>query len=231
MSGLDTILHTTPFESVSCAPPQGTAVTERSSPSDIGALIEGRGIYHGTWKPRPDGGIVHAYTDTDFLREASGRQVLLTWYETRDELARGNDGRRYADGSEAALHDALVKLPHTNGAYRDGDRVIGPQVLLNGVNNDGVKVRAGTNTYDLLLGSMGEVFNHIAKTLRYASSRDARWSWSSSAYRDGSSSVRAVSLSGSYGAWKLKVYDRLGVLPFRFFREPHAAKAVSRLAL
>jgi hypothetical protein len=40
----------------------------------------GRGIYHGAWQPSPNGLIVHAYSDTDLLKDASGKQRLLTWY-------------------------------------------------------------------------------------------------------------------------------------------------------
>jgi hypothetical protein len=113
-----------------------------SSASDIGTAIEGRGIYHGAWQPRPNGPILYAYSDMDLLKDTSGRQMLLSWYQTRDELARRNNGRLYGDGSEAALSDALAKPAGTQGAYQDGDLVMGPQVLLNGVEVNGVKVRS-----------------------------------------------------------------------------------------
>ena len=98
-------------------PLQATPDIDASAASDIGAAVEGRGIYHGAWQPVPNGVIVHAYSDTDFLRDASGRQMLLTWYAARDEFARRNDGRRYGDGTEAALSAALSKPLGTEGAY------------------------------------------------------------------------------------------------------------------
>jgi len=196
--------------------------------SDIGALIEGRGIYHGTWKAVPNGVTVYAYSDTDFLKDASGEQMLLTWYGARDELARRNGGRRYGDGTEAALGDALVE-PGTEGVYKDGDLVMAPLVLLNGVDRDGKKSRAA-NTFALLRGSKGDAFKSISNTLRN-SSGFARWSWSCSELRDYSSHVLAVSLSAGLVDWNHKVFYRLGVLPFRIFREPHAVKAVSHLGI
>jgi len=196
---------------------------------DLGEMIDGRGIYHGAWQPRSNGVSVHAYSDTDFLRDASGEQMLLTWYAARDELARRNSGRRYGDGTEAALSNALAKPPGTEGTYRDGDLVMGPQVLLNGVDRDGKKSRAA-NTFALLRGSKGDAFKSISNTLRN-SSGNARWSWSCSGSRDVSSYVVAVRLSDGLVDWYNVDYGRLGVLPFRIFREPHAVKAVSHLGI
>jgi hypothetical protein len=203
---------------------------DASAASDIGEVIEGRGIYHGAWHARPNGAIVYAYSDTDLLRDASGQQMLLTWYQTRDELARRNGRRHYGNGTEAALCDALAKPSGEKGAYKDGDLVMGPQVLLNGVDNEGNKVRTGRNTADLLSGSKSNAFNKIAGTLR-AGSANARWSWSCTEFRVYPVSIRAVRLSGGFDDWGLRDGYRLGVLPFRFFREPHAVKAVSHLTL
>ena len=216
------------FRIAGYAPPKGNLQIAAPGNADIGAMIEGRGIYHGAWSPHSNGVIVHAYADTDFLRDGSGQQMLLTWYAARDELARRNGGRRYGNGTDAALGTALAKSPGAEGAYEDGDLVMGPQVLLNGVDRDGKKVRS-ENTYDLRSGSKGEAFTNLSQTLTDANSDDARWSWSCSGDRGHSSYVRAVSLSDGYDVRSYKASHRLGVLPFRFFREPHAAKAVSHL--
>jgi hypothetical protein len=216
------------FKLAGFAPPKGNPQMAAPGNIDIGAMIEGRGVYHGAWSPRPNGVIVHAYSDTDFLRDVSGQQMLLTWYAARDELARRNGGRRYGDGTEAALSAALAKSPGTEGAYKDGDLVMGPQVFLNGVDRKGSKVRA-ENTYDLLSGPKNEAFKNISQTLKDASSDNGRWSWSCSEAPANSSLMRAVRLSDGYGGWIYKGSLRLGVLPFRFFREPHAVKAVSHL--
>jgi len=201
-------------------PLQGTPNLDASAAADIGTAIEGRGIYHGAWQPRPNGVIVHAYSGTDLLKDTTGRQMLLTWYEARDELARRNDGRRYGDGTETALCDALARLSGTQGAYEDGDLVMGPQMLLNGVDRDGAKVRARWNTFDLLSRSKGEAFKNISETLKNAGSSFRRGSWSCTEVRDLPYFVRAVRLLGSYVDWLGKDYNRLGVLPFRLFREP-----------
>jgi hypothetical protein len=211
-------------------PIQGTPNIATSIAADIGAAIEGRGIYHGAWQPQSSV-IVHAYADTDFLRDASGKQLLLTWYKTRDELARRNDGRRYGDGTEAALRNALTKPSSADGAYQDGDLVMGPQVLLNGRDVNGKQVRAGRNTFDLLSGSKNTAFKQISETLRDAGSDLGRWSWSCTEVRYYPYTVSTVRLPDGYDGWGGKGYGRLGVLPFRFFREPHAVKAVSHLAL
>ena len=50
------------------------------------------------------------------------------------------------------------------GAYEDGDVVMGPQVLLNGADRDGEKVRAGRNTFDLL-GCRGAILRAVKCTL------------------------------------------------------------------
>ena len=211
-------------------PFRGNPDIDASVPSDIGAVIKGRGIYHGAWQPVPNGVIVHAYSDTDFLRDASGRQMLLTWYEARDELARRNAGRRYGGGAEASLIAALSKPPGTEWAYKDGDLVMGPRVLLNGKDNVRVEIRPH-NTDDLLSRSRGEAFARISETLREAPAASfERWSWTSSQAGVSSSGMWAVRLSDGNDIWYDKdVTNRLGVLPFRFFREPHAVKAVSHL--
>jgi hypothetical protein len=211
-------------------PIQATPNIDTSIAADIGAAVEGRGIYHGAWQPSPNGVIVHAYSDMDLLRDASGKQLLLTWYEARDELARRNDSRRYGAGTELALRQAVAKPAGAQGAYEDGDLVMGPQVLLNGRNVDGDKVRAH-NTFDLLSASKGDAFKNIAGTLHDTRSDTGRWRWSCTEDRDYPSYVRAVSLSDGYGDWYFKDYGRLGVLPFRIFREPHVVKAVNHLSL
>jgi len=147
-------------------PIRATPDIDVSSASDIGAVIEGRGIYHGAWQPRPNGVIVHAYSDTDLLRDASGKQLLLTWYQTRDELARRNNGRLYGDGTEPALRQALAKPAGSQGAYQDGDLVMAPQLLLNGRDMNGKQVRAELNTAYVLRGSKGNAFNKISETLK-----------------------------------------------------------------
>jgi hypothetical protein len=211
-------------------PIQGTPNIDTSIAADIGAAVEGRGIYHGPWQPRPNGVIVHAYSAADLLKEASGEQMLLTWYKARDEFARRNGGRRYGDGTEAALRDAVVKPAGTQGAYQDGDLVMGPQELLNGFAPNGENVRKGRNTFDLLSRSKNTALNKLSKTLRDASGSDnGRWSWSCTEGRGNPFSVRAVRLPVGNVGWHSKDNYRLGVLPFRFFRESHAVKAAGHL--
>ena len=106
---------------------------------------------------------------------------------------------------------------------------MGPRVLLNGRDTAGDKVRT-QNTVDLLNGSRGEAFKNISMTLN-AGSGNARWSWSCTEGRVYSSSVWTVRLSDGSDVWGYKFNYRLGVLPFRIFREPHAVKAVSHLGI
>jgi hypothetical protein len=214
------------FEVVAYRRLQATQDVDASIASDIGEVIEGRGIYHGAWQPRPNSAIVHAYSCKDFLKDASGEQLLLTWYEASAELSRRNNGRRYGNGTEAALSDALAKPSGAKGAYGNGDLVIAPEVLLNGQDADGNKIRS-QNTYDLSR-SNGDVFQDISRTLS-SGFPIGRWSWSCSEARDDTSHVMAVRLSDGLDDWLTKDYGRLGVLPFRIFREPHAVRAVSHL--
>src|ERR1035441_4510662 len=93
--------------------------------------------------------------------------MLLTWGEAVDELSRRNGGRRYGDGFEVSLGDALAKPPGAKGAYKDGDLVMGSQLLLSGENNYREKVRA-QNTFDLLSESKGRPFEAISATLNAA---------------------------------------------------------------
>jgi hypothetical protein len=202
---------------------------ESSIAADIGAVVEGRGIYHGPWQPKTNGMIVYAYSDTDVLKDASGEQMLLTWYAAGDELARRNEGRRYGAGTELSLRQALSKPSGATGVYQDGDLVIGPQELLNGFALNGENVGKRRNTFDLLSGSKDNALKNISKILKDASSVLGRSSWSCSEVPDVPSLVRAVSLSDGTEDWLTKNTLRLGVLPFRFFREPHAVKSVSHL--
>jgi hypothetical protein len=208
---------------------QASQDLDASLASDIGSVVDGRGIYHGLWQPERNGVIVHAYSDPDLLKEATGEQMLLTWYDARDELARRNNGRLCGDGTERALRQAVAKPSGTQGAYQDGDLVMGPQELLNGFAPNGENVRKGRNTFDLLSGAHGTELKNISKTLKEARSDDGRWSWSCSEGRDNSSFVRAVRLSDGVDGWYTRDFIRLGVLPFRIFREIHVAKAISHL--
>jgi hypothetical protein len=189
-----------------------------SAASDIGTEVEGRGIYHGAWQPRANGVIVHAYCDSDFLRDTSREQMLLNWYGARYELARRNNFRSYGDGTEPALRQALAKPSGTKGAYQDGDLVMGPRVLLTGVDEDGEKVllRAGRNTFDLLSGSKDNAFKNILETLRDARSDGGRWSWLCTEAGGDSTYMRAVNLLDAIDGRDTKDGHRyLGVLQWR----------------
>jgi hypothetical protein len=226
--GVEAELRAAGFGITGYEPIQGTPNLDACIASDIGTDVEGRGIYHGAWQPCANGVIVHAYSDKDLLKDTSGKQLLLTWNEAGNELARRNGGRRYGDGTEAELRDALAKPAGTNGTYQDSDLVMAPQLLLNGRDIRGEKVRS-RNAFDLLGRSTGNAFKNIAETLRDAGSVNGRWSWSCSEARGNASGVRAVSLSDGNDGWDDKGTFRLGVLPFRFFRESHPVKAIGRL--
>jgi hypothetical protein len=176
-----------------------------------GQMVEGRGIYLGTWDPNNDGNIVYAYATPDFLRgTVTGKPLRRTFYEAVDELTLRNGGRKYGNGTETALRKAIK-----DGTYQDGDLALGPLEFYNGKNVRGKSVRPGNNIYDLL--RKAPAFKKILNTVN-SSSRDGRWVVSGSAYPDGISRVYHARLTDGNDGWYAKDYTRSGVVPVRVFR-------------
>ena len=71
--------------------------------------------------------------------------MILTFNEAVKELTGRNSGRRYGNGTQAALRQALRE-----GKYQDGDQVLAPMEILNGRNAYGNTVRPGKNVVELM---------------------------------------------------------------------------------
>lgn len=218
----------------------------------VGQLVPDRGIYHGPWQPRPGDPIVQAYSDEDFLKDDDNKDYAkdFDWWGANDGLTRQNGGRRYGEGTETDLCKALAKAPGTKGAYLDGDRVLGPVVLLNGMQQHGSdwirKARAGWNTFDLLNGSdpVDEMGHHLVlkssvgpckriietvlaiKEDFYKRPYPGQSSWSCSPYYGDPELMLDVNLGSGHASMHS---NSSGVLPFRFYRTPHPPRAISHL--
>jgi hypothetical protein len=183
--------------------------TETSSPQTIGQLVEGRGVYLGPWTFDPKHSPVDVYAAPDFLRDASGNQLILNFSEAVKELTRRNDGRAYGNGGEADLRRDLGE-----GRYRYGDRVLAPMELLNGYNAGGERVRPGGNVVELLKTS--QAFEKLLDAVTNASG-DGRRSVSASDFSINLSCVYHVVLPDDDVDWDLKDNGRSGVVPARVF--------------
>lgn len=109
----------------------------------VGDLDPARGVYLGTIDAGES--VVHAYAADDFLRDAKGQQLVLTFNEAVNELAKRNGGRSYGDGSDARIKYAIIV-----GDYTDGDLVLPSKELLHGRDVCETLVRPTQNIFDLM---------------------------------------------------------------------------------
>ena len=179
----------------------------------VGEAVEGRGVYLGHWKAAK-GHVVHAYAADDFLRDAKGDQLLLTFNEACEEFATRNGGRRYGDGSEANIRQAI-----TQGHYQDGDLILPPKSLLNGYDVQGNHTHPVGNIYTLM--NNGHL-PKVAAAVRNGEG-DQKWAISGSEHPVNASRVYHASLTYGGGHWINKVCLRSAVVPVRFFRQPAAS--------
>ena len=178
----------------------------KAEPPKVGELVKSRGVYLGKYAG------LAAYAADDFLRDGNGEQKVLNFNEACAELTLRNGGRSYGNGTEEALRQAIK-----TGAYRDGDLVLPPKVLLNGRNSDGDKTRPGENVTDLL---NQPAFNKIRETISNGSD-DGCWAVSSSEHPVKSSGVGHVRLAGGYDYWTSRHGGESGVVPVRFYTPAH----------
>ena len=182
--------------------------TGTSRHDTIGQLVAGRGVHLGSWSFDPKYDPVEVYSADDFLRDKSGKQLVLTFHEAVEELTSRNHGRRYGNGTEAALRQALRE-----GKYQDGDLVLAPREILNGYDYRDQHIRPGNNVCDLLRTS--PAFEKLFNTVKNRSG-DGRWSVSGSV-SPGGSGVWAVRLTDGAAHWDGKGSARSGVVPVRLF--------------
>lgn len=191
--------------------PRQKPEAEASGPAATGQLVAGKGVYMGSWSFDPTYDPVAIYSADDFLRDKPGRQLVLTFNEAVKELTSRNDGRRYGNGTEAALRQALRE-----GKYQDGDLVLAPREILNGYNAKGERVRPDNNVSDLLRTTT-PAFEKLLIAVN-SSSGDDSWNISGSESPAYSSSVRHVRLTDGFDVWGGKGNDLSGVVPARIFR-------------
>ena len=178
--------------------------------STSGQLVDGRGVHLGSWSFDPKYDPVEAYSADDFMRDKSGKQLVVTFNEAVEELASRNQGRRYGNGAEAALRQALRE-----GKYQDGDRVLAPREILNGTNSRGEHVRPASNVVELM--KVSPAFEKLRNTVKI-SSGDAPWSVSGSETPELPSYVWHVRLMDGNDFWGTKDYILSGVVPVRLFK-------------
>ena len=175
--------------------------------SGRGDFAEDRGVYVGKYAG------LAVYTADDFLRDGSGRQLVLNFDEARDELTRHNGGRAYGDGTEKALRQAIE-----NGSYRDGDLVLPPKELLVGKDVYGDKVRPDENIFDLLdAPSLSKIKSTVIN-----GSGARKWALSSSSsdpqHPDVPPYMYLAKLWDGGGYWLSRGYCRAAVVPVRLYR-------------
>lgn len=175
----------------------------------FGDLIKGKGVYAGIYEV--DGIKKEAYFEPDFLRDESGNQLLLNFYEARRELTRRN-GCYY--GSEAE-----VRIDIKSGRYKDGDLILPPREFLNGVK--GFRERRDNHLVGLLKSGNGSVKKirdtaEVALNTYNPAGNGSRFLSGTELDPSHDDYVYLVYLSG-FDDWYLKSKHRSGVVPLRLF--------------
>jgi len=183
----------------------------------IGDLVKDKGIYAGTYTVHTysEDKTVEAYFATDFLRDASGQQLLLTFEEASRILLARNNGRKYGLGTERAVRHAIKK-----GKYIDGDLVFAPREFLNGYDGYGKLVRPDNNLCVLLKTNKSSL-KRIRDTVNSSRNQDKKSSLSGTP--DGNKIYRVKLTDGTHEAVRSDRFFEddvrlTGVVPMRFFR-------------
>ena len=169
--------------------------------------IEGRGVYLGLWDAAP-GHTVHVFVADDFLRDAEGRPLLLSFNEALIELARRNDGWTAGDGTEDALRREIIG----GGAEFEGKLLLPPNGLLE------------TSIYEALTAGM---LPGLAEALRSATKPGQPdhqlWALSCTRHPKGRTLIRLFMLAGGSSARCYVDSYRTSVLPVWLKRAPAVA--------
>lgn len=165
-----------------------------------------RGIYLGTWEAAT-GHRVHAYAADDFLRNAKGNQLVLTFNEAQKELTRRNSGWAAGIGTEAALRAEIAK----GGTDFEGKLVLPPLDLLNGRDVRGNTIRPGENICALLNDNKAP---KIAEELERAEADK----WAVCSLASSANFAYHARLTDSYTESVSQYVGRSGVIPVRLFR-------------
>ncbi len=212
LANIETQLAAAGFQVVTYVPPVKKLNNEVVlTPNQIGMMIEGKGVYMGTWEPkdRDDSNIgktFNVFAAPEDLTDASGTKVLVTFNEAARQVTslrnwHGHDGGNFAN--DTALYNALK-----NGTY-NGEWFIPTRDLLCGKDLAGNKVR-GDNLYDHRdTGDLKGTFTTAS------GSANAHWYWSCTEPRGNSSDVWAVRFSDGDDDWSGKDIHRLSCRPCR----------------
>ena len=180
---------------------------------EAGTLIEGKGVYVGTWEPtdnnnRTLGKVFDLYAAPEDIRNNSGNNLLMTFNDAVRHVAglrnwHGHDGNNFAN--EEAVTQAVRTNPGLLAKW-----FIPTKEILHGKNAQGTKVQPN-NLYD-----------HRTKMPRGAEfvtnasgSDDARWYWSCTEHPDNSSYVSNVHFTDGDDDWYGKGGYELSVRPVR----------------
>ena len=195
------------FEALTTQKPVSVKQAEPVTLPKVGDAVDGRSVYLGGWAG------VHAYAANDFLRDAKGKQLLLNFAEATKEFANRNGGRRYGDGSEANIRQAIAQ-----GHYHDGDLVLPSKELLHGRDENENTTRPDANIFALMSkGALPKV-----AAVAQNGKGDQRWALSGSEHLGFPSFVCHVRLADGGDGWDRKAGSRSGVVPVRLYRQSRA---------
>lgn len=181
----------------------------------IGELVEGEGIYLGTWHPkdrtgRDLGKTFAVYADTQDLKDTSGKNLLLTFNAAAKEVAaiRGHHGH---DGIYVENDTALYKA--LEGGSAAGKWFMPTRDLLVGTDIDDNKVQTDNLCAHKDKGAFKGTF-----TISDPKNRDYEYPnyyWSCSEHRDVNRDVYFARVAFGSGDWDDKDDNRLSCRPVR----------------
>ena len=178
----------------------------------IGQLIEGKGVYVGTWEPTDNNGrtlgkVFDLYAAPEDIRKGNGDNLLMTFNKAVKHVAglqnwHGHNGGNFEN--EKAVIQAVRNNPD---ALRNW--FIPTREILHGQNTNGDKVQRD-NLYDHR-GKMPRGSEFVTKS----GSGFARWYWSCTEGRVVSSRVYVVAFSVGLGDWVYTGNLELSTRPVR----------------
>jgi len=180
---------------------------------EIGQVVEGKGVYQGTWSPSDSNGrslgkTFDLYAAPEDIRDDSGDNLLMTFNDAVRHVSRlqnwhGHNGGNFEN--DKAVMQAVRKNPEQLENW-----FISTREILHGQNADGEKVQD-----DHLYGNREKMPSGGEFVTRNNGSGLAHCYWSCTEHREHASSVYVIAFTDGDDGWARKDNGELSTRPVR----------------
>ena len=180
---------------------------------EIGQVVEGKGVYQGTWSPTDSNGrslgkTFDLYAAPEDIRDDSGDNLIMTFNDAVRHVSRLQNWHGHNGGNFE--NDKAVMQAVRNNPEQLGNWFIPTREILHGQNADGEKVQDNH-----LYGNREKMPPGGEYVTRNNGSVGAHWYWSCTERREYASHVYDVDFTDGDADWVHKDSPELSTRPVR----------------